>query len=73
MFAGGTKVASFTIYEDANYRYLVTKYALSDALYFSGGHHTVISTHALGDMTAHSAEVVMQSRVGNEVKTTVSF
>jgi hypothetical protein len=68
--SGHVKVASFVVYQTSTAYYLVTKFALNDAVTLSSGHTTVIDTNAVTLGASSQAEISLVSRRGEYVDTT---
>jgi hypothetical protein len=66
---GSTVVADFQVWSSSSYYYLITTYALSDAIRTNGGYTTSLTASGFGTIAAGTkAEVVLTSRTGETYK-----
>lgn len=62
---GSTVVADFQVWSSSSYYYLITSYALSDAVRTNGGYTTTLAASTFGSIASGTvAEVVLTSRTG---------
>jgi hypothetical protein len=66
----GQNVAKFGVFATTDYYYLVTRFALSDAVTINSGHHTVLITNNAALGSTAKAEISIISRRGEIVERT---